>query len=445
MLATSAHSSLAREPHESNQSALFSDDVPGGGAGSGLAKTSAPLGANSRIRVAVVGLRGRGAGHIRDFAQLRHHNLEVAALCDVDENILNQRVAEAEKLTGKKPQAFVDVRRLLEEKEIDVVSFATPNHWHALNTIWACQAGKDVYVEKPSSHGIWEGRKMVEAARKYGRVVQVGFQNRSSPALQEAMEKIREGLIGEVYMARGLCFKWRKTIGRAKVEAVPPGIHYDLWIGPAPSRPFTRNRFHYEWHWQWDYGNGDIGNQGPHQLDLARWGLGVGLPRKVQCMGGHFLFEDDQETPNVQTASFEYPDQKKLLTFEVRHWISNSEGDSQVGVFIYGSEGYVEISKYNAYRTFLGRKREPGPGREEGGNHYVNFIDAVRSRKPQHLNSEIEEGHISSSLAHLANIAYRTGRSLTFDPQQEQFPQDQEANQYLKRRYRPPFVVPEKV
>ena len=286
---------------------------------------------------------------------------------------------------------------------------------------------------------------MVEAARKYGRIVQVGFQNRSSPALQEAMEKIREGLIGEVYMARGLCYKWRKSIGRAKVEPVPPGVHYDLWMGPAPSRPFTRNRFHYEWHWQWEYGNGDIGNQGPHQLDLARLGLGVGLPRKVQCMGGHFLFEDDQETPNVQTASFEYPEQKKLLTFEVRHWITNSEGDSQVGAFIYGSEGYVEISKYNAYRTFLGRKHEPGPGREEGGNHYVNFIDAVRSRKPQQLNSEIEEGHISSSVAHLANIAYRTGRTLNFDPQQERFPDDREANQYLKRRYRPPFVVPDKV
>ena len=414
-------------------------------AGSGLAQASGPLGANSRIRVAVVGLRGRGAGHIRDFARLRHHNLEVAALCDVDENILSRRVAEAEKLTGKKPQSFIDVRRLLEEKEIDVVSFATPNHWHALNTIWACQAGKDVYVEKPSSHGIWEGRKMIEAARKYGRIVQVGFQNRSSPALQEAMEKIRGGLIGEVYMARGLCYKWRKSIGRAKVEPVPPGVHYDLWIGPAPSRPFTRNRFHYEWHWQWEYGNGDIGNQGPHQMDLARWGLGVGLPRKVQCMGGHFLFDDDQETPNVQMASFEYPDQKKLLTFEVRHWITNSEGGSQIGAFIYGSEGYVEISKYHAYRTFLGRKREPGPAREEVGNHYVNFIEAVRSRKPQHLNSEIEEGHISSSLAHLANIAYRTGRTLTFDPRQERFSDDREANQYLKRSYRPPYVVPDKV
>ena len=413
--------------------------------GSGLPQASDPLRANSRIRVAVVGLRARGGAHMREFAQLRHHNLEIVALCDVDENILNQRAAEAEKLIGKKPQTFVDVRRLLEEKEIDVVSFATPNHWHALSTIWACQTGKDVYVEKPSSHGIWEGRKMVEAARKYHRVVQVGFQNRSSPALQEVMEKIHQGLIGEVYMARGICFKWRKSIGRAKVEAVPPGVHYDLWTGPAPSRPFTRNRFHYEWHWQWDYGNGDIGNQGPHQLDLARWGLGVGLPRKVQCMGGHFLFEDDQETPNVQIASFEYPDQKKLLTFEVRHWATNSEGDGQIGAFIYGSEGYVEISKYNAYQTFLGRKREPGPAREEPGNHYLNFIEAVRSRKPKQLNAEIEEGHISSSLAHLANIAYRTGRTLSFDPQREQFHHDQQANQFLKRSYRPPFVVPNKV
>jgi predicted dehydrogenase len=382
---------------------------------------------------------------MRDFAELKGHNVEVAALCDVDESILNERVVEAEELTGKKPQSFFDVRKLLEDKEIDAVSFATPNHWHALNTVWACQAGKDVYVEKPSSHGIWEGRKMVEAARKYGRIVQVGTQNRSSPALQEAMEKIRKGLIGDVYMARGLCFKWRKSIGKAKVEPIPPGVHYDLWIGPAPSRPFTRNRFHYEWHWHWDYGNGDIGNQGSHQLDLARWGLGVGLPEKVQCMGGHYLFEDDQETPNVQVTAFEYPEEKKLLTFEVRHWITNSEGDSQIGVFIYGSDGYVEIPKYSAYRSFLGRKREPGPAREEDGNHYVNFIDAMRTRKPEQLNADIEEGHISSSLAHLANIAYRTGRTLKFDPRQERFPHDQEANQYLKRRYRPPFVVPDKV
>lgn len=413
--------------------------------GSRLAQTSGTLGSNSRIRVAVVGIRGQGRSHIKGFADLQHRNVELAALCDIDESILNKRLIEVEAITGKKPKAFTDIRQLLEEKEIDVVSFATPNHWHALGTVWACQAGKDVYVEKPCSHGIWEGRKMVEAARKYGCIVQHGTQIRSSAAIQEGMHKIRQGLIGDVYMARGLCFKWRKSIGKAKAEPIPPGVHYDLWTGPAPSRPFTRNRFHYEWHWQWAYGNGDIGNQGPHQLDLARWGLGVKLPKKVQSMGGHYLFDDDQETPNCQMAIFEYPDEKKILTFEVRHWITNSEGDSQIGAFVYGSEGYLEISKYNGYRTFLGKNREPGPAQEEGGNHYANFIDAVRSRKPEQLNAEIEDGHISASLVHLANIAYRTGRTLEFNPKQENFPNDEEANRLLKRQYRPPFVVPEKV
>ena len=401
--------------------------------------------ANDRIRIAVVGLRSRGRSHIQAFNDIRNHNVEVVALCDIDENILHERLIETEKLTGKRPEAFTDMRNLMDKKDIDVISFATPNHWHALGTIWACQAGKDVYIEKPTSHGIWEGRKMVEAARKYHRIVQCGTQIRSSVAIQEGMQKIREGLIGDVYMARGLCFKWRKSIGKAKEQPIPPGIHYDLWIGPAPKRPFTQNRFHYQWHWQWDYGNGDIGNQGPHQLDLARWGLGVGLPKRVQSLGGHYLFNDDQETPNVQISTFEYPDEQKILTFEVRPWITNSEGGSQIGAFIYGSEGYLEISKYDGYRTFLGKKQEPGPSREEGGNHFANFIDAIRTRNHNQLNSDIEEGHISSSLAHLANIAYRTGRTLQYDPLEEKFPNDEESNAFLKRQYRPPFVVPEDV
>jgi predicted dehydrogenase len=420
---------------------------------SSLTYASSPNGANSRVRVAVVGVHGRGQEHIQGFSRLSTINVELAALCDVDESVLKGRLDQVEKARGKRPVGYTDVRKLLEDKSIDAVSFATPNHWHALGTIWACQAGKDVYVEKPCSYSVWEGRKMVEAARKYNRIVQHGTQIRSSQAIQEAVKKMNDGLIGQVFMAKGLCYKWRDTIGHAKEEPVPPGVHYDLWMGPAPERPFTKNRFHYNWHWQWAYGCGDIGNQGVHQLDVARWGLGVGLPSKVQSMGGHYMFNDDQETPNTQVCAFEYPEVKKLLTFEVRHWITNPEGDigteksdsNAIGVLFLGSEGYIEIPNYGSYRTFLGRKKEPGPSAKGDGDHFANFIEAVRNRKRETLNAEIEEGHISSSLAHLANISYRLGRSLSFDPKTERFQGDEEANKLLKRDYRSPYVIPETV
>jgi predicted dehydrogenase len=410
------------------------------------ARATSLNGANNRVRVAVVGVKGRGGEHIKGFSNLSKSNVELAALCDVDESVLNQRLSQVEQNAGKKPLAFTDMRKVFEDKSIDVVSFATPNHWHALGTIWACQAGKDVYVEKPASHNIFEGRKMVEAARKYNRIVQHGTQIRSSEAIKEAIQKLREGVIGDVYMAKGLCYKRRDTIGKASEEAVPVGVHYDLWTGPAPLRPFTRNRFHYQWHWQWMYGNGDIGNQGVHQLDIARWGLGVKLPTKVQSMGGHFMFDDDQETPNTQVCAFMYPEEKKLLTFEVRHWDTPLEGtDLRVGILFLGSKGYMEIPTYDEYRVFHGKDRTPGPASKNAGNHFVNFIDAVRSRRRETLNSEIEEGHLSTALAHLANISYRVGRTLTFDPQTETFPGDSEANKHLGRQYRAPFVVPEKI
>lgn len=410
------------------------------------ARASSANGANNRVRAAVIGVKGRGGEHIQGFSRLKDNNVELAALCDVDENVLNQRLDQVEKRTGKKPQAFTDMRKVFDDKSIDVVSFATPNFWHALGTIWACQAGKDVYVEKPASHNIFESRKMVEAARKYQRIVQHGTQIRSSEAMREGMQMLREGVIGDVYMAKGLCYKRRDTIGKAKEEPVPEGVHYDLWTGPAPLRPFTKNRFHYQWHWQWMYGNGDIGNQGVHQLDVARWGLGVKLPAKVQSMGGHFMFDDDQETPNTQATAFMYPEEKKLLTFEVRHWDTPAEGtDLRVGVLFLGSKGYMEIPNYGEYRVFLGKDRAPGPTKKKEGDHFANFIDAVRSRKPEMLNAEIEEGHFSTVLAHLANISYRVGRTLTFDPKTETFPGDKEANSHLGRKYRAPFVVPEKV
>ncbi len=414
---------------------------------------------NDVIRVAIVGVRGQGNAHIKEYSRMP--NVEIAAICDVDDSVIKQRCGEIEKSTGRKPKEFVDFRKVLEDKSIDAISIATPNHWHSLMGIWACQAGKDVYVEKPCSHSYWEGRQLVAAARKHNRIVQHGTNSRSTVALREAMQKLQEGVIGDVYMARGLCFKWRDTIGKKPDGAVPQGVDYDLWLGPAPKRQFNPNRFHYNWHWNWDYGNGDIGNQGIHEMDICRWGLGVTLPTKVCSMGGHFMFDDDQQTPNTQIASLEFNKngKKAMIVFEVRHWMTNNEsGIGQrrdekglvtdpncIGNVFYGSEGYMAIEGYNSYKTFLGRKQEPGPSRKEGGSNWENFIKAVRSRKREDLNADIEEGHLSSSLMHLANIAYRLGRSIDFDPAKEQIVKDAEANAMLRRKYREPFVVPEKV
>jgi len=413
-------------------------------------------GANDTIRVACVGVRSRGKDHIDGFQGIP--GVQVVALCDIDESVLAEGVKNFAEKGWKEPKTYYDIRELLDNKDIDVISIATPNHWHALATIWACQAGKDVYVEKPVSHNVREGRKMVEAARKYNRIVQTGMQIRSSIAVQAAVDFMKSGQLGEVYMAKGLCYKWRNTIGKTPDEAVPEGVHYDLWIGPAPKRSFSKNRFHYNWHWHWDYGNGDIGNQGVHQLDIARWGLGLDThPVKVSSLGGHFMFDDDQETPNVQHAIFEYPvksgggDKKKLLQFEVRHWMTNHEGDigvgpdNTIGVIFYGSEGCLVVDSYNSWHTLMGKEQIPGANANAGGNHWQNFIDAVRARDYKVLNCDIEEGHKSAVLNHLAMASYRLGRSLNFNPTAEKFVNDEEANAMLTRNYRAPFVVPEVV
>ncbi len=411
--------------------------------------TAVWAGANDRVRVAVIGTKGRGQSHIKEMGVLP--NVEIATICDVDENISAERAKWiTEDLKFKPPKIEFDLRRVFEDKDIDVVSIATPNHWHSLAGIWACQAGKDVYVEKPCSHNVWEGRMLVEAARKYDRIVQHGTQSRTSPAIREGMQKLQEGLLGDIYMAKGLCYKWRDTIGKTPDEPVPAGVHYDLWTGPAPERPFSKNRFHYQWHWNWAYGNGDMGNQGVHQMDLARWGLGVGLPTKINAMGGHFMFDDDQETPNTLLVSFFYPEEGKkgkMLVFETRHWISNHECDieagdkNEVGNLFLGPEGYM-VMDGDSYKTFLGKKQEPGPARKESGDHFANFIEAVRTRKREILHAEAEEGHLSAALCHLGNISYRLGRSLVFDPKGEHFVGDTEADTMLTRNYRAPYTVP---
>src|SRR5579871_5884417 len=287
-------------------------------AGAAALRPSSLASANDTVRIACVGVRGQGRSHISSYAKM--DRVEIAALCDIDESVLNARLADVEKLGKKRPAAFTDLRKLLEDKSIDAISIATPNHNHTLQVVWACQAGKDVYVEKPCSHDMFEAKQIVAAAQKYNRLVQHGTNSRSGVAVRDAMKKMQDGLIGDIYMARGLCFKWRDTIGTAPEAPVPPGVHYDLWLGPAPEHAFTKNRFHYNWHWFWDYGNGDIGNQGIHQVDQCRWGLGVRYPNKVSAMGGHFMFNDDQQTPNVLTAAFEFRDDagaQKHMVFEV--------------------------------------------------------------------------------------------------------------------------------
>lgn len=404
---------------------------------------STAFGANDRLRVAVIGVNGRGKDHISGL--MKQDNVEVATLCDVDKVVLQERANDFEKKYSKKVKTEQDLRKVYDDKTIDAVSIATPNHWHALAAIWACQAGKDVYVEKPACHNLFEGRKLVEAANKYNRIVQHGVQLRSSEAIQEAIKHLRDGLIGKVYMARGTVYKWRPDIGNMGNSPVPEGLDWDLWQGPAQAREFSKNYVHYNWHWFWDYGNGDIGNQGVHETDLCMWGLDVGLPEVITSSGGKYLWNDCKETPEVLTSVYQYPKEGKIIEFEVRPWMTNKEDGVEVGNIFYGDKGYMVINGYNDYKTYLGKNREPGPARNAGGDHYKNFVEAVRARNKALLNGPIETGHLSASLAHLGNISYRLGRTLKFDPKTETFPNDKEANAMLTRKYRAPYTVPNKV
>ncbi len=401
---------------------------------------SRAFGANDRMRVAVIGINGRGKDHIAGFSKLE--NVEVATLCDVDDVVLQKTAGEFETKYNRKVKTEGDMRRVYDDKDIDAVSIATPNHWHALAAIWACQAGKDVYVEKPACHNLYEGRKLVEAATKYNRIVQHGVQLRSSVAIQEAIQHLRDGLIGKVYMARGTVYKWRADIGNLGNSPVPQGLNWDLWQGPAQARPFSKNYVHYNWHWFWDYGNGDIGNQGIHETDLCMWGLDVGLPEVITSAGGKFLWNDCKETPEVLTSTYHYPKQGKIIEFEVRPWMTNKEDGVEVGNIFYGDKGYMVINGYSDYKTYLGRNREPGPARNAGGDHYKNFTDAARAKDKKMLNGPVETAYMAASLAHLGNIAYRLGRTLNFDPQKEMFVGDKEANAMLTRKYRAPYLVP---
>jgi len=434
-----------------------------GGMGFSAKSYGSILGANDRINVAVVGIRGRGVSHIDAWCNLKDsHNVRLKTLCDTDEQFFDPRSKTVLDKTGIKPSTEWDMRKVLDDKEIDIVSFATPNHWHALGTIWACQAGKHVYVEKPASHNIWEGRKMIEASRKYNKRIQVGFQNRSIPNVMEAMKFLHSGGIGDVYMARGLCIKPRDSFGIAKDSTPPASLHYDRWLGPAPYRPYNEKRGHYNWHWFWDTGNGDTGNQGPHQFDVARWGLNKNEhPVSVFSSGGIYGIDRtqcEQETPNTQLTIAKYKD-GKILEFETRGRYSNSESGLgiKIGNIFYGSEGYLEIEggTWKAYRT---KETEPFAGSKVANinasetltgssntEHFVNFLDAIKSNKNEDLHCDILDGHYSSAVPFMANISYRLGRELRFKGDSEKFINDPEADAMLTRKYRSPYVVPSKV
>jgi len=459
-------------------------------------------GANNDIRFAVVGTGGQGGGHIGYFNEL--DGVRVVALCDADRAQVEKRASAFEKKYGRKVKTYTDARELLEDRNIDAISSATPNHWHSLITIWACQAGKDVYIEKPVSHNIWEGRKMIEAARKYKRIVQTGTQKRSDLGLMEAYKYIKGGNLGAIKWSRGFCYKARYEGTNGIVNGtdgpvpVSETVDYNLWCGPAEMEPLRREQLHYKWHWVWNTGNGDLGNQGIHEMDLARWALGdpPKLAPRVMSFGGRFRVNDAGETANTQIIFLDY--KPAPLIFEVRGLpVAKGRKDMpnyrgiRIGMVVQCEDGYfaggggggwVYDNSGNRIKQFKG---------QAGAGHHANFIKAVRSRKISDLNADIEKGHLSSACCHMGNVSYRIGKQmsvgqindvigrntelmdsfermvlhlvanevdmnkepitmgpmLTMDPNTERFVGEygDMANMYLKRNYREPFVVPDKV
>lgn len=361
-----------------------------------------------KLRVAVVGVRGRGLNHVNGF--LGKNNCEITVVCDCDEAVIGPAMRTVEAKQGRPPAFVKDIRKVVEDRNVDIVAIATPNHWHALMAVWAMQNGKDVYVEKPASHNVREGAIMLAAARKYKRICQVGTQSRSNPGMRQAIDFVRSGKIGTVELAIGLCYKPRGSIGKVSGPTPPPpSIDYDLWCGPAPNKPVMRKSLHYDWHWIWDYGNGDLGNQGVHEMDKARWGLGLNtLPRSVFSLGGRFGYVDDGETANTQLCYYDFGPQK--LVFEVRGLTTEPYKGAKVGNIWIGSEGSVVCPNYGGGVAYDRNGKEIA--RFSGGSdqyHFDNFVKAVRSRRHEDLNCDIAEGHLSAALCHLGNISLRLG------------------------------------
>ena len=453
------------------------------------------LGANDDIRVGVVGFRGKGRQHIGVFKKLQ--GVRVVALCDADQAVIDKQVA-AFKKDKQSVETYTDYRRMLENKDIDAIVTATPNHWHSLVTVWACQAGKDVYVEKPVCHNIFEGRKMVEAAAKYNRIVQSGTQSRSDVGLRPALKYIHEGKLGKIKVVRGFCYKRRASIGKVSGPQKPPEtVDYNMWCGPAPMKPLLRKNLHYDWHWVWDTGSGDIGNQGIHEMDMCRWALGADeLPPAVLSIGGRLGYDDDGETANTQIAIFDYA--KAPVIFEVRGLPAKADSKSmdnyrgtRVGIVVECEDGYFSGGGGGGWVYDNDGKKVKQFKGDGGGKHQQNFIDCVRSRKTENLNANVTNGFLSSAMCHMGNISHRVGaaasqgeireqirsnpaamnsydrvlehlaannvnvkktpltlgKHLTMDTQAERFCGEHaaEGNEYISRDYRKPFVVPDKV
>lgn len=438
------------------------------------------IGANDRLNVAQIGIRNFGYHTlIKKICDMKiEKNVRIITLCDVDEQLFAERNQYIYEKTGIKPKNEWDMRRVYEDKDVDAVFIATPNHWHALATIWACQAGKHIYVEKPASHNISEGRRMIEAANKYGVSVQVGFSRRANSNNQEAIKLLQDGGIGDVYLARVVCFKQRDSIGIGPDSEPPESLHYDMWLGPAAYQPYNEKKVHYNNHWFWNTGNGDIGNQAVHQLDIARWGLNKMYihPESVYSVGGIFGYTEKkepgtgstpygsvptygsnasfQETPNTLSVLYKYDD-GKVIEVEVRGRYTGGEGSMgiNIGNIFLGTEGYLEMDGYKHWRAYRKNEKEPFAGSErKNGNtdlwhdsNISNFLDTIRSGDKRSLFSNIRNGHYSAAMTHLGNISYRLGRKLEFMGDCERFADNPEADLMLTREYRGSFVVPQEI
>lgn len=395
--------------------------------------------AGEPLNVGLIGPGGMGSSHLRLLTARK--DVRIAYVCDVDAN----RVAAAAKLVeqnGGQPKAVKDLRQVLDDKSVEAVWIATPDHWHSPAAILAVEAGKHVYVEKPVSHNVREGRLLLEAARRNKRVVQVGTQSRSTGYVSRAIEIVQSGEIGEVLVAKAWNSQLRGTIGKQQASEPPANLDFDLWLGPAPPRPYQSNLLHGVWRWWYDFGTGDIGNDGVHDLDVARWGLGVNTqPTTVAALGSKFFFDDDQQFPDTQYCIYEWPGDgkvgsKRQLIFEQRDWSPYVQEGYENGVAFYGTKGVLLLGHTSGFQVFGPRNKpgEKGSGSVDLAAHHQNFLDCVRSgERPR---ADIEDGHLSASLAHLGNIACRVGRTLRLDPATEKIVGDDEAGKLISRKYR---------
>jgi predicted dehydrogenase len=456
---------------------------------SGTKASGQVIGANDAVRVAVAGINGRGGSHIEELSKVK--GVQLAYLVDPDSRLFDSRTKTVEEKYNHKPTCVQDIRKALEDKDLNVVTVATPNHWHSLISIWSCQAGKDVYVEKPLSHNVFEGRKLVEAATKYNRIVQHGTQSRSSGGKAREIAAVQSGKYGKLLVSKGYCCKPRWSIGVKEPTEAPKELDWDIWLGPAAYQKYHGNLVHYNWHWFWETGNGDTGNQGVHEIDIARWAIKDAThPKSVWSLGGRFAYEDQGQTPNTQLAVFDYGE--ALVVFETRGLVGKFDIPGKVMNEYYTTEGVIREGKFFAKGSDTGEglKVDNDPQVSPGGA-FGSFIAAVRSHDPKAVNCDAEVGHYSAALCHLANISYRLGETapynaaakrigdnkqvveafaniaenlkavgvkleetdytvgplLNFNAKTESFTGERadQANALLTRKYRAPYVVPETV